>query len=139
MKHLKRIFESQEFNTKESFEEYISLYLDELIDDYEVNFITHEIMPKSEKIFISSLIISSNSQFYLTPPHFARQFYFSYDEKTKMKEKTKSFLKKMTRFNQLVENFVDNIINDPLVDISSFHADNNTESFRYNISIIERI
>ena len=128
MKHLKRIFESQEFNTKESFEEYISLYLDELIDDYEVNFITHEIMPKSEKIFISSLIISSNSQ-----------FYFSYDEKTKMKEKTLSFFSKMTRFNQLVENFVDNIINDPLVDISSFHADNNTESFRYNISIIERI
>jgi hypothetical protein len=127
MKHLKRIFESQEFNTKESFEEYISLYLDELIDDYEVNFITHEIMPKSEKIFISSLRISSNSQ-----------FYFSYDEKTKMKEKTKSFLKKMTRFNQLVEKFVDNLTNDPLVDISSFHVDNNTESFRYNISVIER-
>lgn len=127
MKHLKRIFESQEFNTKESFEEYISLYLDELIDDYEVNFITHEIMPKSEKIFISSLRISSNSQ-----------FYFSYDEKTKMKEKTKSFLKKMTRFNQLVEKFVDNLTNDPLVDISSFHVDNNTESFRYNICVIER-
>ena len=127
MKHLKRIFESQEFNTKESFEEYISLYLDELIDDYEVNFITHEIMPKSEKIFISSLRISSNSQ-----------FYFSYDEKTKMKEKAKSFLKKMTRFNQLVEKFVDNLTNDPLVDISSFHVDNNTESFRYNISVIER-
>ena len=127
MKHLKRIFESQEFNTKESFEEYISLYLDELIDDYEVNLITHEIMPKSEKIFISSLRISSNSQ-----------FYFSYDEKTKMKEKTKSFLKKMTRFNQLVEKFVDNLTNDPLVDISYFHVDNNNESFSYNISVIER-
>ena len=48
MKHLKRIFESQEFDTKESFEEYISLYLDELIDDYDVGSITHEIIPRSE-------------------------------------------------------------------------------------------
>jgi hypothetical protein len=84
-------------------------------------------MPRSEKIFISSLRILSNSQ-----------FYFSYAEKTKMKEETKSFLKKMTRFNQLVEKLVDNLINDHLVEISSFHVDNNTDSFRYNISIIEK-
>lgn len=62
MKYLKEISESDWnkhlFKDIADFEEHISYYLDEVIDDdmFGVKFITVEIMPKAQKLFITECI-----------------------------------------------------------------------------------